>query len=257
MAFINSRSFVGNYAAKEIDLSFKKCGCSTPVKLQQTWELELLDCKPVCIIKTIPLTTALFWNLLFAPCSRHTIKLASKQELKMRDIASEVVKKRINAVWINRTNYQLDQLFQNNPEWLIRMTIIYAQPDAKAGGKWCSPVASARYLPLFSAASADTDVSAGDTNGMSAFCASSSCFFKWYPPFASTYCSLLSPIVSAGADASVISTSLSYFLRWYPPVMSTRCLLLSPIACASANTSTSSAGDVSAICASSSWFLRW
>ncbi len=134
-AFINSRPLAGNHAAKEVDLSFGECGCPAPVKLNRSWQLELLDCKPVYIKEAIPLTAALFWEPLFAPCPRHTLKLASKLGLRTRGITSGVVKERIEAVWVNKTIRQLDQLFQNNPEWWTGMAIIYAQPSAKVGGK--------------------------------------------------------------------------------------------------------------------------
>ncbi len=96
--FINSRLLSGNHVAKEVDLSFGECGCLAPVKLNRSWQLELLDRKPVCIMEAIPLTAALFWDPLFAPCPCHTMKLASKLELKTQGIASGVVKERIEAV---------------------------------------------------------------------------------------------------------------------------------------------------------------
>ncbi len=77
----------------------------------------------------------LFWDPLFTPWPRYTMKLISKLELKMRGIFSEVVKRKIKAVSANRTICQLDQLFQNNPEWWTGIAIIYAQPSAKASRK--------------------------------------------------------------------------------------------------------------------------
>ena len=133
MAFINSRLFTANHAAKKVDLSFGKCGYFAPVKLNRLWQLKLLDCKPVCIIKAIFLATTLFWDPIFAFCPRYTIKLASKLGLKTRSIASKLIKERIELVWANRTICQLNQLFQNNLEWRTGMAIIYAQPSAKAG----------------------------------------------------------------------------------------------------------------------------
>ena len=59
-AFINSRPLATNHAAKEVDLSFVKCGYPASVKLNRLWQLELLDHKPVCIIEAIPLAVALF-----------------------------------------------------------------------------------------------------------------------------------------------------------------------------------------------------
>ena len=54
-------------------------------------------------MKTIPLTTALFWNPLFVPYPHNTINLASKLGLRTRSIANGVIKKRIESVWANRT----------------------------------------------------------------------------------------------------------------------------------------------------------
>lgn len=116
MAFINSRPLAGNHAAKEFNLSFEEYGCLAPVKFNRFWQLELWDCKLVCIIEAIPLAAVLFGNPLFAPCLRHTMKLASKLELKTWSIANGIVKERIEFVWANKTIHQLDQLFQNNPE---------------------------------------------------------------------------------------------------------------------------------------------
>ncbi len=97
-AFINSLPLARNHTAEEVDLSFGKCRCPAPVKLNQLWQLELLDRKPVYIIEAIPLTAALFWEPLFTPCPCHTMKLASKLGLRTWGIASEVIKERIEAV---------------------------------------------------------------------------------------------------------------------------------------------------------------
>ena len=109
-AFIISCPLARNHAANELDLSFAECGCPTLVKLNQLWELELLDCKPVCIMEVTPLTAILFWDLLFVFCLRHTMKLTSKLGLRTRSIASEVIKEKIELVWANRTIRQLDHL---------------------------------------------------------------------------------------------------------------------------------------------------
>ena len=116
-AFINSRQLPGNYAWEEFDLSFAECGYPAAVKLNRSWQLELLNPKPVCIMEAIPLATAIFWDLSFAPCYCYNVKLAFKLGLRTRDIASGVVKEKIESVWANRTLSQLDQLFWNNPEW--------------------------------------------------------------------------------------------------------------------------------------------
>ncbi len=75
-------------------------------------------------------------------------------------------------------------------------------------------------------ASTSIGVSISDADAASAIYASSSCFFRWYPPVAFA---LLSPIVS-------------------PP--------LSSVPSAGASASTSGTGDMSAICASSNYFFQ-
>ena len=55
-AFINSRPLAVNYIIQEINLNFKEYGCLTSVKLNQLWQLELLDGNPVCIMEA-------FWQL--------------------------------------------------------------------------------------------------------------------------------------------------------------------------------------------------
>ena len=97
-AFINSHPLAGNHDQKEVDLSFGSCGCPVAVKLNRSWQLNLLDLKPVCIIKAIPLAVALFWDLSFAPCICHTMKLAFKLGLRINRIKSGIVKERIEAV---------------------------------------------------------------------------------------------------------------------------------------------------------------
>lgn len=59
-AFINSCSLAGNYAQEEIELSFAGWKCPAFVKLNQSWQLDLFDPKPVCVIETILLAAALF-----------------------------------------------------------------------------------------------------------------------------------------------------------------------------------------------------
>lgn len=53
----------------------------------------------------------------------------------MRNIASKIIKERINLVWVNKTIYQLDQLFWNNLEWWTRIVVIYAQPSARSSAR--------------------------------------------------------------------------------------------------------------------------
>ena len=106
--YINSRPLAGNHATKKVDLNFGESVICVPVRLNRSWQLELLNYKPVCIMEVISLTAALFWVPLFAPCPCHTLNLASKLGLKTRIIASEVVNKRIKVVRANRTIRQLN-----------------------------------------------------------------------------------------------------------------------------------------------------
>lgn len=96
--FINSGLLTGNHTAKEVDLSFREYGWPPSIKLNRPWRLELPDRKPVCIIEVISLVAALFWDPLFAPCMRHTIKSVSKLGLRMPSIANEVIKERIELI---------------------------------------------------------------------------------------------------------------------------------------------------------------
>ena len=117
IAFINSHPLAGNHDQKEEDLSFAGCECLNAIKLNRSWQLDLLNPKPVCIIKAIPLTSALFWDLTFALCLCHTMKLAFKLGLRMNKIKNDIVKKRIETIWANRTVSLLDRLFRDNLEW--------------------------------------------------------------------------------------------------------------------------------------------
>lgn len=98
IVFINSRLFADNHAQEEIDLSFAECGCLIVVKLNQSWQMELLDLKPVYIIKVIPFATTIFLKLLFVLYYCYIVKLLFKSGLKTRDIAYGIVKKRIELV---------------------------------------------------------------------------------------------------------------------------------------------------------------
>lgn len=98
MAIIYFCSFAGNHPTQNIDLNFREYKCFVSVKFNLLWQFELLDCEPVYIMKVISLVAALFWDLLFISCLRHTIKLASKLWLKMQSIASKFVKEKIELV---------------------------------------------------------------------------------------------------------------------------------------------------------------
>ena len=110
-AFINSCLFAGNHSWEEFDLSFKEYGSSVAVKLNRSWQFELLDPELVCIMEAILLAAAIFWDPSFAPCHCHSVKLAFKLGLRTQSIVSGVVKQRVELVWANRTISQLDQLF--------------------------------------------------------------------------------------------------------------------------------------------------
>ena len=76
--FINIRLLVDNHAEEEVDLSFAGCGCSLGVKLNRSWQIELLEQRSACIVETIPLAAAIFWDPNFVPCPNHTLNLAKK-----------------------------------------------------------------------------------------------------------------------------------------------------------------------------------
>ena len=99
-----------------MNLSFTGYGCSIAIKLNRSWQLDLLDLKPVRIIEVILLIAALFWDPIFVSCLCHTIKLAFKLSLRINKIKSGVVKERIKVVLANRTVNLLDRLFRDNPE---------------------------------------------------------------------------------------------------------------------------------------------
>lgn len=100
--FTNSRLLTGNHIAKEVHLSFGKSECPIQVKLNQLWQLELLDQKPVCIIEANLLTAILFQDLLFISCLRQTMKLLSKPEFRIQGMINRIVKKSIELVWVNK-----------------------------------------------------------------------------------------------------------------------------------------------------------
>ena len=116
ITFINSCPLAGNHDQEAVDLSFAGCLCPAAVKVNRSWQLDLLNPKPVCIIKAIPLAAALFWDPLFALCTCHTMKLVFKLGLKTNRIKSNIVKEKIEAVWANKTVNLLYRLFKDNPE---------------------------------------------------------------------------------------------------------------------------------------------
>ena len=96
--FINALPLADNHAEKEVDLSFAGCGCSPGVKLNRPWQIELLERRPACIVETIPLAAAIFWDPNFVPCPRHTLNLAKKMGLKTKNLSCILVKERIKLI---------------------------------------------------------------------------------------------------------------------------------------------------------------
>ena len=125
-AFIKSCPLASNHDQEELDLSFAGYRCPAVVKLNRSWQLDLLNLKPVCIIEAILLAAALFWDPFFAPCTCHIMKLAFKLGLRTNRIKSGIVKERIEAVWANKTINLLDRLFRDNLEWWTANAIVYA-----------------------------------------------------------------------------------------------------------------------------------
>lgn len=96
--FINFRLFASKYDQEKVDLSFAGYECLNAVKLNWSWQLNLIDPKPVCIIKAILLVVALFLNPIFAPYSCHIIKLVFKLSLKINKIKISVVKEKVETI---------------------------------------------------------------------------------------------------------------------------------------------------------------
>lgn len=114
--FMNSCPLANNYNQTKVDLSFVGCKCFDAVKLNRSWQLDLLNSKPVCIIKTILLATTIFLKPTFMFCTCYTMKLAFKLGLKINKIKSSILKERIKTIWANKTIRSLDILFKDNPE---------------------------------------------------------------------------------------------------------------------------------------------
>ena len=82
--FINTRPLANNHVEKKLNLSFARCGCPPAVKLNRSWQIELLEHKYSCMVETIPLVAAIFGDPNFELCLRHMLNLAknwtSRQE---------------------------------------------------------------------------------------------------------------------------------------------------------------------------------
>lgn len=96
--FINSYPLDGNYNQKEVKLSFVSYRCLNTVKLNWSWQLNLLNLKPICIIKIISLVAAIFLHPTFVPCPCHTIKITFQLGLKINKIKNGILKERIKTV---------------------------------------------------------------------------------------------------------------------------------------------------------------
>ena len=66
---------VNDCSRKEVDPSFASCQYLQAIKANKTWQLELLNSKIVYMIELILLAIAIFWDLSFTLCPRHTLNL--------------------------------------------------------------------------------------------------------------------------------------------------------------------------------------
>lgn len=71
----------------------------------------------VCIVKTIPLAVAIFWNFNFTLCPKHSLNLGKKLGLRIKTLKAKVVKELIGQIWANKIITKLDLLFTNKLEW--------------------------------------------------------------------------------------------------------------------------------------------
>lgn len=93
MAFnLNYWPLANDHTGKNVDLSFACCHCSLAIKANRSWQQELLDQKPVCMIKGILLAAAIFWDPNFVFCTRRTLKLIKKLGFKTKNIKNNLVK---------------------------------------------------------------------------------------------------------------------------------------------------------------------
>lgn len=114
IVFINSHLLVSNHIIKQVDMSFVIYRYPAIIKLNRCWQLDLLDPKLVYIIKAIPLTIGLFWDLIFVLCPCHISKQGVKLSLRINRLNNGMVKERIETIWANKTISQLDKLFRDN-----------------------------------------------------------------------------------------------------------------------------------------------
>ncbi len=122
-----------DHTREEVDLSFADCHCLAVVKANRTWQWELLNPKPVCVVEAIPLAAAIFWNSNFTLCIKYTLSLAKKLWLQTKNLRADIVKERIGHIWAHRTRAEFDLLFKNNPDWWCSIVVIFAQATAQPG----------------------------------------------------------------------------------------------------------------------------
>ncbi len=82
-------------------------------------------------MEVIPLAAAIFWDPYFLLCPKHTLKLAKKLGLKTKNLKAEIVKERIEQIWVNKIIAELDLLFKNNLNWWRSTAVIFARPTAQ------------------------------------------------------------------------------------------------------------------------------
>ena len=130
-SFINIWALANNHTEEEVDLSFAGCEYSLGFKLNRPWQIELLEQRLACIVETILLAVAIFWDPNFVYYLRYMLNLAIKMGLKTRNLSSTLVKEHIQLIWANKIIGQLDALFKENPDWWNATAVIYSQPLIK------------------------------------------------------------------------------------------------------------------------------
>ena len=83
------------------------------------------------MMEVIPLVAAIFLDPNLLLCLKHTLKLTKKLGLKMKNLKTEIVKKRIRKIKANRIIAKLDLLCKNNSNWWRFIAVIFAQPMAQ------------------------------------------------------------------------------------------------------------------------------
>lgn len=68
-------------------------------------------------METIPLAVTIFKNSNFLLYPQHTLKLAKKLMLKIKNLKVEIVRQQIRQIWASKIIAKLDLLFKNNLNW--------------------------------------------------------------------------------------------------------------------------------------------